>query len=224
MTMRTRFLLSTAIAVTVLALAGSTGITSTAAQEGHPPETEPSNDLDPPSVDSIVVHLRDALTAQSTQWVEVHEVSPPDHGLSPDNDLFDQAVAVDGRLVLPPHVGRAVSVSPSPIHEVDPSVEAGARTALRADLGREPTRSEIDSEVAAFDQRIEQINAAIADADGEIRDHYEQHGEFPRHLEEQWLEVAPRDPDLDEPSANPMLGPVVARALLERVALAPSEP
>jgi hypothetical protein len=224
MKMRARFVHSAAIAATLLALAGISGITPMAADEGRPSETGPTSDLDPPSLDSVAAHLREALTAQSTLWVEAREVSPADHGLSPDNDLFDQAIEVDGRLVSPPHIGRAVPASQSPTHGVDPAVEAGARAALRAQLGREPTRSEIDAEVAAFDWRIAQINAAIADAGGEIRVHYEQHGEFPRHLEERWLDVAPRDPVLDEPSANPILGPVVARALLERVALGPSEP
>ncbi|MEZ4332638.1 MAG: hypothetical protein R3F35_12830 [Myxococcota bacterium] len=178
---------------------------------------EPQQRVDLPDLEAVVEYLRTRLAAIASRAIDVDSVGDSGRGLSPENDFLERAVTLDGRRVLPRHVGRTVAWSGSSGHLVDPSVEAGARVALRAGLGREPSASEIDAEVAAFDRQIAAINAEIEQARGEIRAHYEQEGAFPRALESRWLDVALPDSDLDDPRARASLGPAIAEALLERM-------
>jgi hypothetical protein len=70
-----------------------------------------------------------------------------------------------------------------------------------------------------FDQRIAALNAEIVAAHDSIQKYYQQHHEFPRKMEEAWLDVSPRDEDINKPWARNALGEIYSKAMYEGMSM-----
>lgn len=119
-------------------------------------------------------------------------------GLAETVDAVEQARATPSDKIGPTHVGVLARLPVSPVVQVDPAVEAGARTTLHARLGREPSAVELQGEIAQFDARIARMNDGLAARRGEIARAMHSNGQFPQLLERQILGVVnvaqPSDP------------------------------
>lgn len=122
-------------------------------------------------------------------------------GLSGENDAVECPSPTPAGMVGPSYVGLLQSRSPTSPEVVDPGLAATSRVVLRAKLGREPTEAELNDDLQAFDQRVANVNQALADMRPRIADAIKRTGRFPRSLEAGVLGVAPTDPEAGSASA-----------------------
>jgi hypothetical protein len=73
--------------------------------------------------------------------------------------------------------GRALALTS------DPALTLAAAGSLEARLGRRPTQSEIAAELKAFDTRIAQVNAVLAEQHSARADAYKKQGRIPEAME-----------------------------------------
>src|SRR5262245_50749673 len=78
-----------------------------------------------------------------------------------------------GRLVK----GRALALT------TDPALTLAAAGSVEAKLGRKPTQSEIAADLKAFDMKIAQVNAALAEQRAVRADAYKKQGRIPEAME-----------------------------------------
>jgi hypothetical protein len=124
-----------------------------------------------------------------------------DAGLSAEVDAVERTKTTAGGLG-PVHVGRLRPVESAAAGDVDPGLAYATRQALAARLGREPTRSELNTELRAFDARIAQVNQSLADKRQKIAEAVKRDGIFPRAVDAAVLGVAPADPQANSPEAR----------------------
>jgi hypothetical protein len=123
-------------------------------------------------------------------------------GLSAENDAVEQATLRPALPVGVTHIGRLSRPSTASASAVDPGVADVARSTLRARLGRDPSRIELDAELRTFDVRIGEVNRSLVALRPQIAAALKTDGAFPRALEAAALGVAPAAVDVNAVQAR----------------------
>ena len=127
-------------------------------------------------------------------------------GLDASTDVVESARAPGAKGTETAHVAL-LEPSTATTGEIDPALEEGARSTLRARLGREPSAPELAAEVAELDARIARMNESLAARRPELRLAMRRGGEFPRAMERPIL-------GLGRNVVEPMAAPVEQRLQL----------
>ena len=161
-----------AILSLVLALAASSAL---AADEKLPTEVAPAPGMVGYFHERLVA-LQRRLAARPAPEVLAAQ------GMSAQHDASERSKRLG---FVPPALGRAGRLVKSRAlgMAADPTLTLAAAGALEAKLGRPPTQAEIAAELKTFDQRIAQVNAALAEQRASRAAVYKKQGRVPEALE-----------------------------------------
>jgi hypothetical protein len=124
------------------------------------------------------------------------------YGISKAHDAMERASKLG---FLPPSIGRAGNVREAPtlFFEADPALTLAVASTLESERGQVPSQDEIKQELEAFDARIAEVNARLAEQRDRRAVAYRKTGRIPEELEREALAPFLRDDVVPEFADGP---------------------
>ena len=144
-------------------------------------ESKYSTEIQPAPGASAYFHERLVRLAKKlTARPKAHTLS--NYGIGKEHDAMERASRLG---FLPPSIGRAGDVREAPtlFFETDPALTLAMVSALDAEGGQTPSQDEIEQELEAFDARIAEVNARLAEQRELRAAAYRKTGRIPEELE-----------------------------------------